>query len=151
VGLDTPAENGAVRACIGCLLNFTTGNLTRTTPKNWVFGPGGTIALTGSFDLDGDGVNDVPPGSTLLTGSFTEDTIVVKGSSTFKIAIGGFQDTKVAALATFFGLPSAGAYFGGLNIGFYTPASPPQTFASTLVVGSNLVNCVAIPGTGGAP
>jgi hypothetical protein len=104
-GLDTPLNNNVTLACVGCVMNFTTGLNTQegtvgATP--WLFGPGGTIQITGSIPTLG-----IPAGSQILTGTFTgtpaEGITVVEGE-VFGLFIGSGSDAKNPALAAFFGL-----------------------------------------------
>ncbi len=145
VGLDTPLNDGTVRTCASCTLDFTTGGSTGSDATHWFFSPGGSITITGGLDLtpipDGDTTDpeDVPDGSLLLTGSFTDTPSVATFGPVFKIAGAAFGDTKNQKLTEFYGLPD-GSYAGGLNLSFRTPGSPPAGFTSRRVFSGDVVN-----------
>ena len=147
LGIDTPANDTIVRHLVGGLLSFTTGNFTSSNTNNWFFGPGGTITLTGGVDLDNDnvlGLGDIPAGTTLLTGHF-EDVPDVISIGRFKIVGASGSDTKDGQLAAFYGLSASGvsgAY--GLNLAFFSSASPGQAFTSHQVLSGDLVNEIPV-------
>jgi hypothetical protein len=124
VGLSTPSNDGVIKNCTGCTLNFTTGN--EDGSGTWNFTGGGTITVTGSVD-------DVTAGPNLLAGSFTSASIKEfdLGLYKFEIAGAGFTDTKDTDLLDFYGLPS-GDYGGGLNLSFLL--DPSITFGSAFSV-----------------
>lgn len=153
VGQDgVPLNNNLTRNCIGCVLNFTTGNITGTTPASWTFGPGGSISIVGGVDLNNDGdatdAGDIAPGTTLLTGTFTGSQTVLFLGGTFKIAAATFGDFKDEDLAAFYGLPGGTwPYNGFFNLSFLAPGTPPANgsipttgFTSTLVNSGDIVN-----------
>jgi hypothetical protein len=151
-GIDTPANGGVTATCVGCLLNFTTGSLTGTTPTSWTFASGGTVTLVGGVDFDGGGIGlgDISAGTTLLSGFFTGSPTVRNVGGTFRIAGAAFADVKNEALTAFFGLPSGAnvLYVGGFNISFFAPEGPPGAFASTVVYSGDVANNpVPEPGT----
>jgi hypothetical protein len=125
VGLGTPSHNGETRSLSGAVLNFTTGNFVSSTSSEWVFDPGGSISI-----LEGTTV--------LLSGTLT-DADVIKSGPFFKVAIGGFTDTKDPGLLAFYGLPNT-AYSGNFNISFYTVGSPPNAFTSTMILSGDVTN-----------
>jgi hypothetical protein len=129
---------------MNCILNFTTGSLKRTTDRSWVFAAGGAITLAGGVDLDDDGASDVPAGSVLLNGIFVGDTTVIHLPKAFKFAGGSFADSKHPALNAAYGFPSDAAFLGSFNLGFSAPGTPPRTFTSTRVFGSNVTNCSVV-------
>lgn len=144
IGENTPANNNAVRNCIGCGLDFTTGNLTGSDATHWFFGGGGTITLTGGIDLnhDGDVADvgvDVLAGSTIFTGSFNSAEVVSE-SSNFRVAIAMFIDTKDPTLLDFYGLPVGIPYDGNFNISFMATGTPPDAFTSSSIKSGDIVN-----------
>lgn len=152
VGLSTPLNSGVVVPVVGGVLNFTTGNLTGSTASTWIFGPGGTITLTGGVDLNGGGIGpgDIPLGTTLLTGTFFnpigDAAVVTAFAGTFRIAGASFSDLKDRSLLAFYGLPFAG-YGGDFNISFNAAGAPPGTFTSTQVLSGDVTNSVPEPAT----
>ena len=146
-GLGTPLNAGVAgqRDCIGCLLNFTTGNLISTTANSWTFGPGGTITIVGGIDLNDNMVldgTDIPAGTTLLSGSFIGSVTVTAFPGGFRVAGAGFTDVKDADLAAFYGLPGGDgvSYMGGFNLSFMSGALPPNGFTSSEVFSGDIVN-----------
>jgi len=143
VGIGTLANDGITRLCYSCTLNFTTGNFSGNDATHWYFSTGGSITLTGGIDLNGNGnttdPGDIPVGTTLLTGSFTEISQVTKFGSNLKIAGALFEDTKDAKLTDFYGMPN-GQYEGGFNLSFQAPGTPPSGFTSTLVNSGDITN-----------
>ena len=144
-----PLNNATVLTCCSCSLNFMTGNLISSNSQMWLFNSGGTVTLTGGIDMNGgtdctDAETDVPIGTTVFTGSFTDSVVVTKqGTTTVKIAGGSFQDTKDPALLNVYGLAN-GLYFGNFNISLdtpQTPGSPSKTFTSTRLFSGNVSNC----------
>ncbi len=142
-GLSTPLNNGMVRTCCNCSLQFSTGNLVSTTSTTWLFAPGVTLTLTGGVDLDGTGCASpaVPLGSTLMTGSLTGQTLVTRSANDFDVVTGGFQDIKDPQLVGFYGLPAGVTYDGGINLSFNALGDPPATFTSTQVLSGAMSNC----------
>lgn len=139
VGLGTPLNAGTAQACVGCFLNFTTGNFISSVPQSLTFGAGGIITLTGAIPS-----LNIAPGTTLLDGSFSANPIVTSLGE-FKLAGGGFADTKIQTLTNFFGLPNA-SFTGGFNVLFQAPGIPPSGFASTVVLSGDVANS-PVPGT----
>jgi hypothetical protein len=125
VGLETPINDGVTQSLSGAVLNFTTGNFVSSTSSEWVFDPGGSISIQSGTTV-------------LLSGTLT-DADVIKSGSLFKVAIGGFIDTKDPGLLAFYGLPNT-AYSGNFNISFYTVGSPPNAFTSTIVLSGDVTN-----------
>jgi hypothetical protein len=81
LGLDTPANTGVTLDCVGCLLNFQTGNNTVEGALGgapWQFAGGGQITIVGSIPTLGIG-----PGTTLLSGSFSGVGVELVSSVTF--------------------------------------------------------------------
>jgi hypothetical protein len=144
VGSTTPLNNGVEVKCIGCVLTFTTGNLTSTDSSSWNFGPGGSITLIGGVDLNGNSIldaGDVPAGSVLFSGPFVGSTTVQRFSGSFRLLAGAFEDRKDPTLLAFFGLSNV-LLDGGINLSFNATSIPPGTFTSTTVFSGNALNCV---------
>ncbi len=142
VGTGTPSNAGVPQACVGCVLDFTTGNFISSGPSSWTFSGGGTIAITGTIPFIGIGTS-----TTLLTGSFTSNPVVIQGPLGLRALVAGFSDTKNQTLTDFFGLPNAS--FGGLvNLSFAAPGNPASGFTSTAVLSGDVANSpVPEPGT----
>lgn len=142
VALGTPQNSGTYQ-CIGCFLNFVTGNYTGGGNTSWNFGggPNSSITISGCVDVDNDGgscdSHDIQS-SKLLSGSFGNATVLPFGN-TFKIAGSQFMDMKDANLAAFFGLQSQG-WTGNFNLSFDANGTPPHTFKSTQVIGGDVFN-----------
>jgi hypothetical protein len=137
----TPLNDGVVRNCIGCVLNFTTGAATAGT---WNFGPGGSITIVGGVDLNNNGIldgGDVPANTTLLSGTLNGAMIIVV-SNQLRIAGAAFVDVKDADLAAFYGLPGGPGvpYAGGFNLGFLSTVASPNAFSSSQVTSGDIVN-----------
>jgi hypothetical protein len=119
----TPLENGALTACSGCLLNFTSGNITGSSSTQWSFGSGGTIMLTGA-------VTPAGAAPTLFTGTWEAASVTYFGGS-FKIAGGIFSSSMDEDLAAYFGLPGGTGWDGAFNLSFLASGYPGSTFTST--------------------
>ncbi len=142
VGLGTPLNAGITQAqaCVDCFLNFTTGNFISSDPTTLTFGAGGSISLTGAIPS-----LSIDPGTTLLNGFFSTNPIVMSLGE-FKLAGGGFADTKNQTLTNFFGLPN-GSFTGSFHVLFEAASGiPPSGFASTGVVSGGVANS-PVPGT----
>jgi hypothetical protein len=126
VGLGTPANDGVVESCIGCVLAFTTGANT----GGWNWGSGGSITINGTAG----GASGL-----LMTGSFDLASVTAVGN-TFKIAGASFFDTKDTNLTGFYGL-SGGPYAGNFNLSFDAKtASLGDAFRSTQVLSGDVTN-----------
>ena len=123
--LDTasPLNNGVLAGCTGCVLNFTTGNITTSTASQWIFGAGGTITLTGAVPLAG-----ATP--TLFTGTWESASVTYFGGA-FKIAGGIFSSSINDNVAAFFGLPGGSGWDGALNLSFLASGYPGTSFTSS--------------------
>lgn len=69
-GMDVPAHSNIMLNLAGGVLDFTTGSLSSYSNGTWDFNGGGTITLMGGIDLNGDGILEIPLGTTLLSGTF---------------------------------------------------------------------------------
>ena len=135
VGTGTPSNAGVPQACGGCVLDFTTGNFISSGPSSWTFSGGGTIAITGTIPS----IIGIGTSTTLLTGSFTSNPVVIQGPLELRALVAGFSDTKNQTLTDFFGLPNAS--FGGLvNLSFAAPGNPASGFTSTAVLSGDVAN-----------
>ncbi len=146
-GVNTPSNPGVSVACLSCVLNFTTGNLTSAVPVSggfgsWNFGAGGTITITGGMQFSGGG-SDIPAGSTLLSGQFDSANVIYFGDPTVRIAGASFSDTKHSNILSFYGLTPGATLDGGFNIGFNTTGVPPGAFTSSQVLDGHVVNQLA--------
>jgi hypothetical protein len=140
---------GTVGTCVGCILSFTTGNFSGSgTPlPGSNFASGGQIKITGGIDFDGDtdldGPQDIPAGTTLLSGSLDLANVAAFCGTppcTDKIASASFRDTKDPRLLAFYGLPANAAFAGGFNLSFRAPGSASGPFASTVLLGGDVVD-----------
>jgi hypothetical protein len=132
VGIGTPSNNGVTELCSGsCTLNFTTGPHTGAA---WNWGGPGTITLTGTFGA-ASGVE--------LTGTFSAAEVDPTGSTTFKVAIASFFDTKNPVLTGFYGLPSS-PYAGNFSVNFNLalPTAAPAPFSSSAVLSGDVFNSI---------
>ena len=96
-GNDTPVNDGAVLACVGCELEFQTGNFLGSIGPNSFFDAGGSFTITGAVPLLAIGA-----GSILVQGSFTSGTVLNDGGQVNFISAG--IDTKHVDLIAYFGL-----------------------------------------------
>lgn len=126
-GTGTP-DNAGTYACIGCRLDFQTGNFLTGNSTGWIFGganPTSFISVSGMIDTDGDSVGDLP---LLMVGDFIGPQLVVDlftvGPFDAGLTVGIFVDVKNPALTDFFGMPSS-PYVGGLALGWIGFADPP--------------------------
>jgi hypothetical protein len=150
VGIDTYANSGVTATCVGCTLSFTTGALTGTTANSWSFGGGGgsSVTLVGGVDFL-DATPDILVGSTLMSGSFGEATVITLGGGGFSIVGSSFITSGNNALESFYGVGSGQLIQGNMNIGIIAAGGPlpPQGFTSSSVLSGDVVNSVPEPGT----
>ena len=144
-GLNTPNHDAVISTCSSCLLSFNTGAFTGydASTKTWSFSGGGNISIIGGVDFpDLAAPNDIPAGTTLLTGSFDNAMVVQlsSGAFDFRIAGGAFTDHKDAQLLNYYGLPQASLYQGGFNLSFQANSLASNGFSSTSVVSGNILN-----------
>ncbi len=102
IGVSTPLNSGERRDCVACsmLLDFTTG----------------TVSITGGIDLDDDGTvaDDIPAGTTLLSGPLTTTPLLVGPLLTVS-----FASTLTGPLLDFYGVTAPGMvhpFTGTLNL-----------------------------------
>jgi hypothetical protein len=152
-GLDTVLNNNVSFNLLNGVLNFTTGNLVSSNATTWNFGSGANsfITLTGSVDVNNDGIADIT--GDLMTGQFGAAS-VTNLSGVFKIAGASFFDFKDPELLALFGLPAVlpngdpVLYAGNFNISFNAAGTPPDGFRSTQVLSGDITNTpVPEPGT----
>jgi hypothetical protein len=130
-GRNTPSNNLAIQTITGGLLNFTTGNLTGSTPTTWTFGAGPSGAMTIAGGIAGLGI---AAGTNLLSGTIQSATVTSGGGNNFNVAVSLFSNTVNATLAAFYGLTGGSApWSGNFNIGFTTSSSatPPGAFSTS--------------------
>jgi len=149
VGLGTTINDGTTLDCIDCTLSFTSGDFVSYTVETgvngdysvWNFAAGGSINITGT--LAG---TSIPAGSTLMSGSFTQVSVIglPNGTFEFQIAAGEFSDTKNAELLSYYGLPVDHSYLGNINLSFLgiDADGNPSTadFQSTQVLSGDVFN-----------
>jgi len=150
-GIGTSANSGVTATCVGCTLNFTTGALTGTTANSWNFGGGGgtSVTLVGGVDFL-DATPDIPAGSTLMSGTFGDATVITLGGAGFSIVGSSFFNSANAALDSFYGVPPGQLIYGNLNIGITSAGgpTPPGGFTSSQVLSGDVVGSEAPePGT----
>jgi hypothetical protein len=135
-GTGTP-DNAGTYPCIGCMLNFHTGDFIGAGASSWVFGAAGSlVTVTGSIDADADGMGDVP---LLMLGTFIGPVVTVDllsvGPLDAGLTAGLFLDVKNPALTQFFGVPPP-PYVGGMALGWVgTAANPPGAILATATSG----------------
>ena len=119
----SPLNNGVLTGCTGCLLNFTTGNITGSSSSQWSFGAGGSITLTGAVPAAG-----ATP--TLFTGTWEGASVTYFGGA-FKIAGGIFSSSVNDDVAAYFGLPGGSGWEGALTLSFLASGYPGTAFSSS--------------------
>jgi hypothetical protein len=103
--------------CVGCVLNFTTGNNTLDTPFVWTWAGGGSFVNTGTI-LDPSNGNVVVASGVLLSGSFAGPVPAIASvGAGFAITLSGSGiDTKNADLLAYFGLSPNDFIYASTNI-----------------------------------
>lgn len=144
VGLGTALHNNVISACDVCTLSFTTGVLDNydASTSTWTFTGGGSLEVVGGVDFaDNSSLGDIPVGTTLLLGSFSEAKVIglPTGEFQFNIFGGSFNATANSDLATYYGLPGSVEYLGGLNISFSTSMNSTGGFNSTELFSGDVV------------
>lgn len=100
--VNTPSNVSEVLSITNGRLNFTTGEIASTGTNFWSFAPGGTFTLTGGVE-DSSGAMIVPAGSTLVSGSFTNNSFVI--GDELELNFGGAgEDSKHPSLLSFYGI-----------------------------------------------
>ncbi len=135
-GLDTPSNNGIEFNIINGLLNFQTGNLTSYSSNGgnqmWTFSNGGSLTLSGTVDVDGEGDvdPDEPTGDLVYDGEFYSNFVLELGAGSFNywVTIESLSDSKNEDLVDLFGMPN-GLYDGGFNISFLAEVINEDTHA----------------------
>lgn len=136
-GLDTPSHADKTFSLDAGTLQFTTGAFSGLSQSNTEhdFAAGGMLKLVGGIaDLG------IKPGSTLLTGSFSNNSFVRSlGAGELRLQGGAFVNVVDPTLAAYFGLPTGGAmYLGGLGTLFSAPTTPAGGFASSGLTSGSL-------------
>lgn len=129
--IGTPLNAGAWQIGGGDF-DFTTGDLISAN-STWEFSKAGSsFSVVGTLDPGG---NAIPIS---ISGMFIRDVTVLNNSSTFQVIATGVLDEKNTELLDFFGAP-INLYEGNFNLGFETdgPATPPDTFISSVAGGGN--------------
>jgi hypothetical protein len=150
VGVDTPKNNGAALACLGCTLSFTTGANISEGPDIWGFAQGGSFQITGS--VPGAGI--IAP-ALLIDGTFTVVPLPGlppfaaiesgSGDTGFGLFFGSGVDVKSPLLAAFYGLGPDGS--AGLTIvqgGTFSFDPATGAFSGTNN-GANINNFATVP------
>lgn len=109
LGIDTLLNNGKTLSCVGCKLNFTTGNNISESP--YEFASGGSVTITGKIL---DGLTEIVNG-TLLTGQFTEN-IVGSVAGSFAVFSGIGIDSVNSALSSYYGVDTTDFTFAQTSI-----------------------------------
>ena len=146
LGLDTPLNAGVTLACVGCLMDFTTGAATATTTANGALLvtalPGVSIEITGAVPALGIGA-----GTTLLLGTFTgAPTEVIGAGEAFGLFVGSGTDIKDPVLAAFYGLDPLQFTFGTTSIQSIAAQDPLTSAFAGQVVNADLNNTSVAPG-----
>jgi len=151
LGTGTPSNSGVAASldCVGCLLNFTTGdNLTEGTAGGapWTWAAGGSIKIEGTARTQG--------GVVIASGTLLEGTFAGQPSATSPLAgqgnfIGGGLDVKNEDLLAYFGLPLTGFEFvnSTVAIGCDTGTAPAISCNVSNADLNNTAVPVPAPGT----
>ena len=146
VGVGTPLNNSVGLDCIDCQLSFTTGDFSGVVGNMWKFSDGRSIMITGGVDFTGDmdanDPQDIPTGTTLLSGTLVGDQLVTNGVQLMGAL--GFQvaGTDLAPkLLSFYGLPSNATYGGGSNLTIILPdPATGDPFAGSVIKENTVVS-----------
>ena len=148
-GVGTPSNDGTEFDIINGLLDFQTGDLTSYSSsggnQTWTFSGGGSLTITGTVDVDGEGDVDAgePTGNLVYDGEFYSNIVLEMQAGSFEYwaTIGSFRDSKNEDLVDLFGMPD-GLYEGGFNISFLAEVTDEDThaFQSTETQTGDLTN-----------
>lgn len=152
-GLDTPSHDKESLVVENGALAFNTGPFTGTTPdgtsvasaaKDWNFGSGGSVTLTGGIPALG-----IPAGSNLLSGTFSDpSTVRPLGGNDLKVQGAAVLSDVNKQLAQYFGLQTGVMYTGGISTLFSAAGNAPSGFSSTgYTAGQVTTTPVPEPGT----
>ena len=144
ISVDTPDNNLVALTCLGCTLNFTTGNNISEGPDLWTFAQGGSFQLTGS--VPGAGI--IAP-ALLIDGTFSTFDPVQRGTGDFGLFVGAGVDVKSPLLAAFYGLGPDGFAFGSTIIQFGFSFDPATGAFSGTSIGANINNHATVPNPAG--
>lgn len=139
LGTGTPSNDGAILSCIGCELNFTTGNNTSEGPLVWTFAGGGSLSITGTL-TDGGGFST---SGTLVSGSFSDVGVFGGGQTIIMSGLG--VDTKDPDLLDFFGLTDSVFEFASTNISIANAVINPNGGFFGTVTNADFDNTVPEP------
>lgn len=122
-------------ATVNDTLSFMTGGFVSSTASSYDFAKGGSITITQG-------------GNSLLTGSFTSDTIVTDvGSGNFKVVAAGFSGTLSPAFEKTLGTTDPN-YTGGLSLLFNASGVNGAAFTNSTVQSGNMgISTVPEPST----
>lgn len=140
-GVNTPIHAGALYSLgiINGRLNFATGP--NSVAGKWIWGAGGTIALTSTGTLP---ALDPAVGNPLLSGQDVGGHIDMNGP-VLKFAYDGFNNTIDQYLRSYFGLSGATSWVGELGSPFASPAKEGSAFSAKTLGGQILTTPVPIP------
>ena len=117
IGFDIVTVGATELTCVGCVLNFTTGNNTLDTPFVWTWAGGGSFVITGTI-IDPNNGNVVVASGTLLSGTFSGPVpaIASVGAGLAITLSGSGTDSKNADLLAYFGLTTNEFIYASTNI-----------------------------------
>jgi len=148
--IQSPLHSGETLACVGCTLNFETGDLSSFSAGPsldlWTFGGGNATQVVIEGTLPALGMTSA---ATLLSAAFSTDVQVLNFVSTgFAVQSGIHHGSLAGVLASYFGEGLQAAEEGGMNLSFLAPnVAPDGGFESTLVFSGNVTATVPEPGT----
>ena len=144
-GEGTPLNDGVVLPCVGCVLNFETGDNLQEGPTLWTWEGGGSFVVTGTVPGAGILVESV-----LMTGTFvaTDNTpglASVGDDNTSAIFIAAGVDTKHENLVAFYGIGQNAFVFANTEIALGTLEVDLQTGGFTAVPNQADIINTAVP------